>query len=47
MEINHKGSWCNIKHWVFCQEGTCVDCEILREWEEKLVDIEELDGLPT
>ena len=40
-EENHKGSWCNINPSVFCQEGSCSECEIYIKWDNIL---EEIDG---
>lgn len=28
---NHKGGWCWLRGWIFCQEGYCLGCEIYKE----------------
>ena len=34
-----KGTWCNIKESVFCQENYCSNCEIYVKWDRLLGEI--------
>ena len=32
LKVDHKGTWCWIRHRLFCQEGFCRRCQIYDEY---------------